>query len=62
MKPIQIAALSMLAGVSLGAIAIQGLHAQAKPPVYAIVVIDEIFFRKKVGSPKRSCARMALAL
>ena len=30
-------ALSMLAGVAVGALAIQGLHAQAKPPVYFIV-------------------------
>jgi uncharacterized protein (DUF1330 family) len=27
----------MLAGVAVGALAIQGLHAQAKPPVYFIV-------------------------
>src|ERR1700736_4455728 len=33
-------ALSMLAGAALGAAAIQGLHAQAKPPVYQIVEID----------------------
>jgi uncharacterized protein (DUF1330 family) len=29
-------ALSMLAGVAVGAVAIQGLHAQAKPPVYVV--------------------------
>lgn len=34
--------LSMLAGVALGAIAIQGLHAQAKPPVYYVVDISEM--------------------
>jgi uncharacterized protein (DUF1330 family) len=28
--------LSMLAGMALGAAAIQGLHAQAKPPVYVV--------------------------
>jgi uncharacterized protein (DUF1330 family) len=28
--------LSMLAGVGLGAVAVQGLHAQAKPPVYYV--------------------------
>jgi uncharacterized protein (DUF1330 family) len=33
-------ALSMLAGVALGAAAIQGLHAQAKPPVYYIAEVD----------------------
>jgi len=32
----------MLAGVGLGGAAIQGLHAQAKPPVYAVIDIAEI--------------------
>ena len=32
--------LSMLAGAALGAAAVQGLHAQAKPPVYVISEID----------------------
>ena len=33
-------ALSMLAGAALGAAAVQGLHAQAKPPVYTVTEID----------------------
>jgi uncharacterized protein (DUF1330 family) len=33
-------ALSMLAGVAVGAVANQGLHAQAKPPVYLVTEID----------------------
>ena len=33
-------ALAMLAGFGLGAVAIQGLHAQGKPPVYYISEID----------------------
>src|ERR1700730_17282094 len=33
-------ALSMLAGVAVGAVAIQGLHAQGKPPVYLVTEID----------------------
>ena len=33
-------ALSLLAGATLGAAAIQGLHAQATPPVYVIAEID----------------------
>jgi hypothetical protein len=37
MKAPHVIGLSMLAGVALGATAIQGLHAQAKPPVYVIV-------------------------
>jgi uncharacterized protein (DUF1330 family) len=32
--------LAMLAGVGLGAAAVQGLHAQAKPPVYIVSEID----------------------
>jgi hypothetical protein len=32
--------LAMLAGIGLGATAIQGLHAQAKPPIYYISEID----------------------
>ena len=30
----------MLAGIAIGGVAIQGLHAQAKPPVYLITEID----------------------
>jgi hypothetical protein len=32
--------LAMLAGAALGAAAVEGLHAQAKPPVYQVVEID----------------------
>lgn len=35
-------ALTLLAGIALGAAAIQGLHAQAKPPSYVVVDISEI--------------------
>jgi uncharacterized protein (DUF1330 family) len=35
-------ALSILAGIGLGAAAVQGLHAQAKPPAYFVVEIDKI--------------------
>ena len=34
--------LSMAAGVALGALTIQGIHAQAKPPVYFVSDISEI--------------------
>jgi uncharacterized protein (DUF1330 family) len=37
MKTRYTVALSMLAGVAVGAFAIQGLYAQAKPPVYFVV-------------------------
>ena len=33
---------AMLAGFGLGAVAVQGLHAQAKPPVYQVVEIDPV--------------------
>jgi uncharacterized protein (DUF1330 family) len=48
-------AFAMLAGAGLGAAAIQGLHAQAKPPAYVITeveIIDEAAFKEfspKVG-------------
>ena len=40
MKTPYTVALSMIAGAALGAAAIQGLHAQAKPPVYTVTEID----------------------
>jgi uncharacterized protein (DUF1330 family) len=40
MKPHYSVTLAMLAGFGLGAIAVQGLHAQAKQPVYQVVEIE----------------------
>ena len=40
MKTQYAVSLALLAGVGLGAIAVQGLHAQAKPPVYVVTEID----------------------
>ncbi|MGO8914967.1 MAG: DUF1330 domain-containing protein [Stellaceae bacterium] len=40
MKTQYTVALTMLAGIGIGAAAVQGLHAQAKPPVYYIAEID----------------------
>jgi uncharacterized protein (DUF1330 family) len=40
MKTHHTIALAMLAGFGLGMIAVQGLHAQAKPPVYQVTEID----------------------
>ena len=40
---------AMLAGIGLGAVAVQGLHAQAKPPAYVIneiEIIDEAAFKE----------------
>src|SRR5260370_27708265 len=50
MKTRYTVALSVLAGAALGAAAIQGLHAQAKPPAYAVAEVDisnqEAFVKK----------------
>jgi uncharacterized protein (DUF1330 family) len=40
MKTPYTVALAMVAGFGLGAVAVQGLHAQGKPPVYQVVEID----------------------
>jgi uncharacterized protein (DUF1330 family) len=40
MKTHYAVALATIAGFGLGAIAVQGLHAQAKPPIYYIAEID----------------------
>jgi uncharacterized protein (DUF1330 family) len=40
MKTRYVVGLAMVAGAALGAGAIQGLHAQAKPPAYVIAQID----------------------
>jgi Domain of unknown function (DUF1330) len=40
MKTQYTVALAMLTGVGIGAVAVQGLHAQAKPPIYYIAEID----------------------
>jgi len=42
MKTQYTVALSMLAGIGLGAVAVQGLHAQAKPPAYLVIEINEM--------------------
>jgi uncharacterized protein (DUF1330 family) len=40
MKTQYAVSLAMLAGVAVGALAVHGLHAQAKPPVYTVTEID----------------------
>jgi uncharacterized protein (DUF1330 family) len=42
MKTRYTVALAMLTGVGIGGAAIQGLHAQAKPPAYFVVEINKI--------------------
>jgi uncharacterized protein (DUF1330 family) len=39
MKRLLVPGLTMLAGVAIGATAIQGLHAQAKPPAYYVIPV-----------------------
>ena len=40
MKTRSTVVLSVLAGIAVGAVAVEGLHAQAKPPVYVVTEID----------------------
>ncbi|HWX29269.1 MAG TPA: hypothetical protein VNZ53_17735 [Steroidobacteraceae bacterium] len=40
MKPRYTVALSICAGLAIGAATVQALHAQAKPPAYVIAEID----------------------
>ena len=40
MKTQHAVALALVTGFGLGAVAVQGLHAQAKPPVYYVAEID----------------------
>jgi uncharacterized protein (DUF1330 family) len=42
MKRFLVPGLTMLAGVAIGAVAVQGLHAQAKPPAYLVIPILKI--------------------
>ena len=40
MKTRYVVALSLVAGIAVGAAAVQGLHAQTKPPAYVVAEID----------------------
>jgi uncharacterized protein (DUF1330 family) len=42
MKTHNVFGLAMLAGIAVGAIAVQGLNAQTKPPAYVVVDFSEI--------------------
>jgi hypothetical protein len=67
MKTKYTVALSMLAGMAVGAVAVQTLHAQAKPPVY-MIALNEVtdgdryaneYFRPAQASVKASAAASA---
>ena len=56
MKTLYAVALALLAGCGLGAVAVQGLHAEAKPPAYYIseIVVRDIDPYLKEWSKPRS--------
>jgi uncharacterized protein (DUF1330 family) len=58
-----VVALAMLSGFALGAVAVQGLHAQAKPPTYVVIDITQLTdpegFKAVPASPAASPARLA---
>src|ERR1700704_4952622 len=53
MKTRSTAALSMLAGIAIGAVAIQGLHAQAKPKAYTVTELQTLDAKAAVDVAKR---------
>jgi uncharacterized protein (DUF1330 family) len=62
MKRFLIPGLTMLAGVTVGAFAVQGLHAQAKPPTYVVIDITKMTdpegFKAVPASPAAGAARL----
>jgi uncharacterized protein (DUF1330 family) len=62
MKRFVFPGLTMLAGVAIGAFAIQGLHAEAKPPTYVVIDIakmtDPEGFKAVTSSPAAGPARL----
>jgi uncharacterized protein (DUF1330 family) len=62
MKHFLVPGLTMLAGVAIGAFAVQGLHAQAKPPTYIVIDIakmnDAEGFKAVTSSPAAGPARL----
>jgi uncharacterized protein (DUF1330 family) len=62
MKRLLFPGLTMLAGIAIGAVAVQGLHAQAKPPTYVVIDIatmtDPDGFKAVPASPAAGPARL----
>jgi uncharacterized protein (DUF1330 family) len=62
MKRFLVPGLTMLAGVAVGAFAVQGLHAQAKPLTYVVIDIakmtDPEGFKAVTSSPAAGPARL----
>ena len=62
MKQHHTIALALLVGIGLGGIAVQGLHAQAQPPVFYVAeidVIDEAGYEKDFGVKSRAAVQAA---
>ena len=61
MKTYVTVGLSMLAGIGVGAIAVQTLHAQAKPPIYRIaeIQVTDVDAYTKEFAPKAQAALKA---
>jgi hypothetical protein len=61
MKKHYIVGLSMLAGVGIGAVAVQILHAQAKPTFYRVseIAITDLEAYTKDFAPNESCLRLS---
>jgi uncharacterized protein (DUF1330 family) len=53
MKTRYAVAVSMLAGIAIGAVAIQGLHAQAKPKAYTVTELETIDAKAAADFAKR---------
>jgi uncharacterized protein (DUF1330 family) len=62
MKRFLVPGLTMVVGVAVGAFAVQGLHAQAKPPTYVVIEIaktpDSEGFKAVTSSPAAGPARL----
>jgi uncharacterized protein (DUF1330 family) len=62
MKTHYTVALSVIAGIGLGALAVQGIHAQATPPVYQlseIEVLDQANYMKDYGMKAQALIKSA---
>ena len=63
MKTRSMAALALLAGAAIGAVAVQGLHAQTKAPVYVVTETDitDLDIRKSMSRLSRPRSRRRAA-
>jgi uncharacterized protein (DUF1330 family) len=62
MKPVHMATLALLVGVTIGGATIHGLHAQIRPQVYLITEVDVTnadIYTKEYGPPAAATVRAA---